>query len=213
MKPLWIIGAGGHGCVVADAALVSGRWCAVEFFDDRWPAESEAHGCAVVGTLSSLRERLTARNGVVGDVVVAVGDNARRLSLCHEFAATGAVLATVIHPSAVLSSSATVGAGSVVLAGAVVNPKCRVGLACIINTHASIDHDCTLSDGVHVCPGATLAGSVVVHERAWIGVGSCVIQGITIGRAATVGAGAAVIRDVAAGTTVIGCPAKETASA
>ena len=211
MKPvLWIAGAGGHGTVVADAAEASGRWSSVTFFDDCWPEQSRTRDTAIAGNLATLRERLAGASGESVEVIVAIGDNAHRLELSGALAAAGARLATVIHPFSALSRSAAVGAGSVVLAGAVLNPGVRVGSACIVNTRASVDHDCAVGDGVHVCPGVTLAGNVTVHDLAWLGIGACALQGITIGRAAVVGAGATVIHDVRAGATVVGCPAKET---
>ena len=202
---LCILGAGGHGVVVADAAQASGRWSAIAFFDDRWPDIAAVGDWPVRGTLAVLRER-AARGATV---VVAIGDNARRLMLGRELAAAGARLATVIHPFSAVSASAVLGPGTVLLAGAVVNPRARIGEAAIVNTRASVDYDCVIGDGVHLCFGITLAGNVTVGERAWVGIGSSVIQGVTVGAASTVGAGAAVIRDVREATTVAGCPAKE----
>jgi len=207
---LWVVGAGGHAGVVADAALAGGRWREVAFFDDRWPQLATVRHGPVLGPVQALRERLAALAGAAApEVIVAVGDNVRRLALSRELVAAGATLATVLHPSAVLSPSARVGPGSLVAAGAVLNPGARVGLAGIVNTRASVDHDCTVGDGVHLCPGVTLAGNVQIGDLAWVGIGSCVIQGRSIGAGALVGAGAVVIADVEAGTTVVGCPAKE----
>jgi len=209
-RTLWVVGAGGHAGVVADAALAAGRWRELAFFDDRWPQLAAVRHGPVLGPVTALRERLAAlARAAAPEVIVAVGDNVRRLALSRELAAAGATLATVVHPSAVLSPSADIGPGSLVAAGAVLNPGTRIGLAGIVNTRASVDHDCTVGDGVHLCPGVTLAGNVHVGDLAWVGIGSCVIQGRSIGAGATVGAGAVVIADVEAGATVVGCPAKE----
>ncbi len=207
MSDLCIVGAGGHGVVVADAAQASGHWSAIAFFDDRWPEVQSVDRWQVLGTLATLRERVA-----VGDdlqVVVAIGENRRRLELTRELAAAGARLATVVHPFTAISPSAEIGAGTVVMAGAVVNPRARIGDAAILNTRASVDHDCQIGHGAHLCPGSTLAGNVTVRDLAWVGIGSSVIQGVTIGTAALVGAGAAVIRNVREGTKVAGCPARE----
>lgn len=210
MTALWIVGAGGHGRVVADAAMASGRWESLSFFDDRWPAITTAGDLQVAGTLATLKARLAGSSAAHAEVIVAIGDNARRLEVSDELAAAGARLATVVHPFSAISASATIEPGSVVLAGAVLNPGVRVGRACIVNTRASIDHDCEIGNGIHVCPGVTLAGNVCVQDLVWIGIGSCTIQGISIGHSAVVGAGAAVVDDVRPGTTVVGCPARET---
>lgn len=207
MSELWILGAGGHGVVVADAARAMARWSDIAFFDDRWPAVEEVGEWPVRGTVSALRERIAGQDGV--QVVVAVGDNRQRLALTRELAAAGARLATVVHPFTAISTSAELGPGTVVMAGAVVNPRVRIGEAAILNTRTSVDHDCAIGHGVHLCPGSTLAGNVKVQDLAWVGIGSCVIQGVTIGTSSIVGAGAAVIRDVRECTTVAGCPARE----
>ena len=209
MKSLVIIGAGGHGKVVADAARCTGNWPQVEFFDERWPALYELEGTAVVGDLAQLRSRTAPGWPADTELVVALGDNTRRLALSREFVAAGARLATVVHPSAVVSTSAEVGAGSVVFAHAVINPGCVIGQACIVNTGTLVDHDARIAEGVHICPGVALAGNVSVGAEAWVGIGSCVIQGVKIGERAIVGAGSVVIRDVAAATTVAGSPARK----
>jgi sugar O-acyltransferase (sialic acid O-acetyltransferase NeuD family) len=207
-RRLLIVGAGGHGAVVAEAALAAG-WTEIAFFDDRWPGLADTRGLPVIGTVAVLQQQLGGPNQQPCDVVVAVGDNTCRLELALALAAAGATLATVVHPFSSVSPTAHLGAGSVVLAGAVLNAGTRLGLAGIVNTRASIDHDCHIGDGVHVCPGVTLAGHVTVHDLAWLGVGSCAIQGVTVGRAALVAAGAVVVRDVPAAARVAGCPAKE----
>ena len=200
MRRLAILGASGHGKVVADAATAAG-WDAC-LFDDRWPLP-EGHW-PLLGTTQHLVERLGEFDGVI----VAIGDNATRLRLHRSLAAQGARLASIVHPRACISPHAELGAGSVVMAGAVVNVDARLGVACIVNTGATIDHDCQLGDGVHVSPGANLSGGVRVGDASWIGVGSCVKQGVTIGGLARVAAGAVVIHDVEDGATVLGCPAR-----
>lgn len=209
MKRLAIVGAGGHGGVVADAAELSRKWSKVEFYDEQWPKGSLGKRGPVVGNLAKLRDALAGPEGKDLEVIVAIGNNERRLAVSREIQSLGGKLATVIHPSAILSPSATLGAGTAVLAGAVLNPNCSVGAACIINTRASVDHDCVVEDGVHICPGVAIAGDVTVQERAWIGIGASVIQGLRIGQAAVVGAGSTVIADVRENSTVVGCPAKE----
>jgi sugar O-acyltransferase (sialic acid O-acetyltransferase NeuD family) len=208
MTALWILGAGGHGVVVADAAEASGAWTSIAFFDERWPGVAASLQWPVLGDTAALHGHL-ARGAGDAAVVVAVGDNTRRLELTRALAQAGAALATVIHPSAAISRHAILGAGSVVFAGAAINPRARLGLAAVVNTRASVDHDCTIGDGVHLCPGVTLAGNVTVRDRAWVGIGSCVIQGVTVGEDSIVGAGSAVTRDVRPSATVGGCPAKE----
>ena len=203
MRRLAILGASGHGRVIADAALAAG-WEAVAFYDDAWPGVSASGPWQVVGRTADLRRDAAQLDGAV----VGIGDNVTRLVKLRELLAGGALLVSVVHPDAVVSARAEVGQGSVLLAGAVLNPFARLGRGCIVNSGASVDHDCQLADGVHVSPGAHLGGGVRVGEASWIGIGASVIQGVSIGAGATVGAGAAVVDDVADGATVVGVPAR-----
>jgi sugar O-acyltransferase (sialic acid O-acetyltransferase NeuD family) len=139
--------------------------------------------------------------------VAATGDRIVRRRIAAAVLAAQGSLATVVHPSCVVASTAVIGDGSMLLAGAIVGPDARVGSFCIVNTGASVDHDDVLENGVNVCPGVHLAGNVTCREDAFVGIGASVIQGVTIDRRAVVGAGAVVLRDVADDTTVIGCPA------
>lgn len=203
MRRLAILGAGGHGKVVADAAECCG-WQFVEFFDDSWPDRQENGAWSVVGNMESLQAHLAHYDGVV----VAVGDNRVRYARLLELRRAGAPLATLIHPAACVSRYARLGDGSVVFAGAVVNAFAQVGEGCILNTQCIIEHDCILRAAVHVSPGASLAGGVEVGEAAWIGIGASVRQLVRIGADVVVGAGAAVVGDVSDSVTVVGVPAR-----
>lgn len=203
MSKLAILGASGHGKVVADTALQTG-WAQVVFFDDAWPGVAENGSWRVVGDSGSLLERLSEFDGIV----VGIGNNRIRLDKTHELQAKGANLVSVIHPRAIVSDSVILGAGSVVFAGSVIQIDSQLGDACIVNTNASIDHDCWLGDGVHICPGANIAGLVSIGEASWIGIGASVKQLTTIGSAVTVGAGGAVVNDIENEQVVVGVPAR-----
>ncbi len=200
---LAILGASGHGKVVADTAIVSG-WKRVVFFDDVAERRREFWGQPVLGDTSALIARVNQFAGVV----VAIGNNHRRLHKLRELIEAGAEVVSVIHPSAYIGCDVTVGFGSVVFANSVIQPGSSVGNGVIVNTGATVDHDCVLEDGVHVSPGAHLAGCVSVGQCAWLGIGCAVRQGLTIGFDSVVGAGAVVITDVACGSTVVGNPAR-----
>lgn len=198
---LWILGAGGHGRVVADAARSQGGWLQIVFFDDSAPGGLVA-GVPVAGDSSAffLGPRVAR--------IVAIGDNRRRDASTARCLAEGLPLATVVHGRASVSPSSSIGAGSFVAAMAVVGPGARLGRACIVNTSASVDHDCILGDAVHVSPGAHLGGGVQVGHRSWVGIGASVRHGEVIGCDAMVAAGAVVVSAVADNSQVAGVPAR-----
>ncbi|RON06748.1 acetyltransferase [Pseudomonas brassicacearum] len=203
MKRLAILGAGGHGKVVADTAECCG-WECVDFFADGWPGQTTNGSWSVVGDTSLLIEQLSNYDGVV----VAIGHNSIRKAKLDELARMGAPLVSLVHPAATVSRRATVGLGSVVFAGVVVNVDAVIGQGAILNTGCSVDHDCVLGECVHVSPGARLAGGVQVGNLSWIGIGASVRQLIRIGAGVTVGAGAVAVSDVEDSVTVLGVPAK-----
>jgi sugar O-acyltransferase (sialic acid O-acetyltransferase NeuD family) len=203
MNRLAILGASGHGKVVADLAEEAG-WTEVVFFDDRWPELTAVGAWSVKGNTQDLLKSLSLMDGVI----VAIGANKIRMEKYRQLHQQGAALVCLIHPSAVISRYSHIGCGSVVMAGAVVNVDARIGDACIVNTSATIDHDCVLEDAVHISPGAHLAGDVRVQECSWIGIGANVRQQIVIGRDVIVGAGAVVVENLPDKCVAFGIPAK-----
>jgi sugar O-acyltransferase (sialic acid O-acetyltransferase NeuD family) len=144
------------------------------------------------------------------DIFVAVMDNRTRQMLTHEIASLGGRLVTALSPRAVVSQSARIGVGAVLMPGAIVNAAASIGDGAIVNTNAAVDHEVSIGAFAHVAVGASLAGNVTVGDGALVGVGASVTPGRTIGAWSTVGAGSAVVRDVSPGATVAGVPAKTT---
>lgn len=202
MGKLAIIGAGGHGRVVADAAAASG-WDIIEFFDDYWPQKTQNVIWDVVGNLNSLKETIDQYDGLV----VAIGNNNIRLKEMKKLDYLNPPWVSIIHPKAVLSPNIEIGFGVVIFAGAIVNIMTKIGNGVIINTGATVDHDCVLSDGVHICPGVHLAGGVLVGQTTWIGIGTVVKEKIKIGDNVMIGAGSVIVNDFADNQLVYGAPA------
>lgn len=200
---LAILGASGHGKVVADAAEHSG-WDSITFFDDAWPDVKDNGSWLVDGNTASLLERLAEFDGVV----VAIGSNCIRAEKQNSLSVAGARLATVVHPSAVVSLYATIGEGAVVFGNAVVNACAIVGAGTIVNTGAIVEHDCVVGEFAHLSPNAALAGGVNLGQEAWVGACASVRQLLSVGAGSVVGMGAVVTRDVPPGATVVGNPAK-----
>ncbi|WP_303285432.1 acetyltransferase [Marinobacter sp. SS8-8] len=203
MKRLAILGASGHGKVVADAAELSG-WDDVIFYDDAWLGIETNGAWPVNGGSRELIESLGSYDGIV----VAIGDNTVRLEKLIELEAGNAPLVVIIHPSAQVSRYAKVSPGTVILANSVVNAGAELGKGCIINTGSVVEHDCTLAGGVHVSPNAALAGGVVVGRASWIGIGAAVKQLVSIGDGVIVGMGAVVTRNMPDGVVAFGSPAR-----
>lgn len=203
MQRLAILGASGHGKVAADIATQRG-WETIVFYDDAWPDKTVLEGWLVVGTSRDLLQRLAPHDAIF----VAIGNNQTRSRHLARLLDARAPLATLIHPAAILSPFATLGAGVMLMAGAIVNAFASLDRGCIVNTGASVGHDCVLGECVHLAPGVNIGGGTCIGDRSWIGIGSAVRQGIQIGKDVMVGAGTVVVGPVDDDQTVVGVPAR-----
>lgn len=195
---LIIIGASGHGKVVADVARNCG-YTEIVFLDND-PSISSCAGYAVLGSDEMLES-------LEGDVFIAIGKAEIRRKLMTRYEDRNFPI--LVHPSAVVAENVAIDSGTVVMAGAVINPGATIGRGCIINTSSSIDHDCVVGDFVHVAVGAHLCGTVKIGENTWIGAGSTVSNNVEICGGCMIGAGAVVIHDIEEEGTYIGVPAKK----
>ena len=186
MNRLIIIGAGGHGKVVADIAAKIG-YTDICFADDH--AKGQCLGFPILGGTACLE----AWNDGATDFVIGIGNNAVRKKIAEEYDINWVRL---VHPSAQIGLRASIGRGTVVMAGAVINACASVGEHCIINTHAVVEHDDRIGNYVHLSPGVTLSGTVTVGECTWLGTGTSVINNVDIGANVTVGVGSVVIRSI-----------------
>ncbi|HFU3843582.1 acetyltransferase [Streptococcus iners] len=198
MKKLAIIGASGHGKVVADIAEKNG-YKEIVFLDDF--ATGECAGYPIVGTSQNIEELSDF------EFIIAIGNNKIRTS--KQCLLPQDRIATLIHPSAVISRRVVVNAGTVIMAGVVINSDVTIGRGAIINTASSVDHDCIIGDFVHLSPGCHIAGNVKIGHNTWLGVGTTVINNINIENSVTIGAGSTVIKNLVSNKTYIGIPAKE----
>jgi sugar O-acyltransferase (sialic acid O-acetyltransferase NeuD family) len=147
--------------------------------------------------------------GAVGFLIAIGGDRGRdRVELQEALTSAGLRPMVAQHSTAFVADSATLGLGTQVLAHATVCVDAGLGRGVIVNTAASVDHECIVGDGCHLCPGARLAGCVILDRYVTIGSGAVVLPRVHIGEGSVVGAGAVVLHDVAAGQVVVGNPAK-----
>jgi UDP-N-acetylbacillosamine N-acetyltransferase len=207
MRPIVIVGAGGHGKVVADVVRAGDAFEIAAFVDERGlQRDGDLYlGVKVLAGADALER---ARALGLGYALVAFGDCKQRLGCCERLVANGFEIVSAIHPRAIVAPDVSIGAGTVVVADAVINSAARLGEAVIVNTAASVDHDCVLDDGVHVEPGVRLGARVHVGRAATIGIGATVVKDRRIGEHTHVGAGAVVTRDLPDGVVAYGVPAR-----
>jgi len=192
-----ILGSGGHAKVVIESAKKSGFKINFVYDDNLTKKNSFLAGFEIKVPISS---------NIIGDSIIAIGDNRVRKSLSLELVNVNWVV--IIHPSAIISEDVIIGEGTVIMAGVIIQPGTRIGKHCIINTGACIDHDCIIGDFVHIAPNSSLAGSVSIGEGTFIGIGSSIIPNKTIGSWAKVGAGSVIVNDQPDNCTTLGVPAK-----
>lgn len=200
MKKIIIIGASGHGKVIANIAELNGYEEIYFLDDDKTKIKNSKYD--VIGTSKEIEKYLDY------DFIVGIGNNKIRAKIMDELEMKKCNIVSLIHPRAIIDDTVSIEQGSVVMANAVINADTKVGKGCIINTSCSVDHDCILEDYVHVCPGAHIAGSVFVKEHTWIGIGSSIKNNITITSNVLIGAGGVVIKDINEEGTYVGVPAK-----
>lgn len=199
---LIIIGASGHGKVVADIAIKINKWQSIAFLDDDESIKTSM-GLEVIGKLA---DALTYKDEA--DFFVAIGSNATREKFQEKLIEQGLSVVSLIHPTAVIGTDVETGIGSVVMAGVVINSSSRIGKGCIINTGSSVDHDNVIEDYVHISPGVNMAGTVKVGNGSWIGIGSIVSNNVNICSGCKVGAGAVVVKDITEPGTYVGVPVR-----
>ena len=197
MRKLAIIGASGHGKVVADIARRNG-YKEIVFLDDN-DSIHECGGYPVIGKSSEA-------GTIDADVIIGIGNAGIRKQIQESI--SDEKMVTLIHPDAVVAEDVVIGKGTVVMAGAVINPGVRIGKGCIINTCSSVDHDCIVDDFVHVAVGSHLCGTVNVGAGTWIGAGVTVNNNVFICPDCMIGAGAVIVNDIWECGTYVGVPAR-----
>jgi sugar O-acyltransferase (sialic acid O-acetyltransferase NeuD family) len=183
---LLIIGAGGHGKVVADIAKQMNRWRSISFLDDK--ELTGQIGLEVIGTTNEMDKFVDNH-----EFVVAIGNNEKRRTYIHRLEKLGASLPIIKHPSAIISDQVKIGYGTVIMPGVIINCCAEIGKGCIINTGAIVEHDCVIGDFVHLSPGSKLGGGVIIKSGSWLGMGCVVKNQITIIDDCIIGAGAVML--------------------
>lgn len=201
-KPVAIIGYSGHAYVIIDIFLNAGRL--VTAYCDQEEKTSNPYHLTYLGKESEVVSKLKKF-----DYFACVGHNGIREKIHTQMSQLLGNPINAIHPTAVISASATMSNGIMIAANATINPMVEIGTGVICNTSVSIDHECIIGDFTHIAPGAVLCGNVRVGRNTFIGANSVIKQGIVIGNNVTIGAGTVVIKDVPDNATVVGNPARK----
>lgn len=203
-----ILGAGGHAKVLIDALLASSV-VIVGIVDQDLTLKGETIlGVPIIGDDEIVCGFHPTQVKLINGLG-SIGLPAKRQQIFERFKGLGYSFATVVHPSAVVATGVDLGEGAQIMAGAVIQPGSRIGCNVIINTRASVDHDCMIGDHTHIAPGVTLSGGVKIGAGCHLGTSATVIQGVCIGEESLIGAGSLVLKDVARSVTVFGAPARK----
>lgn len=203
MDNLLIVGDGGHGKVVLDAAQESKKYNKIAFLVNYNPSNK-------VSGIEYYNENKISYKELMIDfpkIIVAIGDNKTRLKKSIKLKQAGFNLETIIHPNAYVSKYATIEEGCFIGIHSVVNVFARIGKACVINTASIVEHECVLGDGVHLSPNVSMGGKTKIDDLSWICIGSSIVDKISIGKEVIVAAGSVVINNVNDKTLVAGAPA------
>jgi sugar O-acyltransferase (sialic acid O-acetyltransferase NeuD family) len=207
-KRLFVFGSSGHASLVIDAIERGKEYEIAGLIDTFQKPGHEVLGYAVLGGEDQMIE-IAARYGA-NKIAVAIGDNWNRAAIVSRLQA---ILPTIgfppiIHPSAEIARSVTIGDGSVILAGVVVNSRAVISRGCLLGTNSSLDHDCIMADFSSLAPNSAIGGQSRIGEYSAVSLGASIIHRIVIGDHTVIGAGAVVIRDVPNYVVAVGCPAK-----
>ena len=190
-KKLAIIGAGGHGKVVGEIALLN-KYNTINFFDERIN-EIKKYPFKIIGNLDQLKNELMNYD----DFFVAIGDNKKRQNQIAWLKKEKKNIISLIHPKSTVSQFSSIDAGTCVMANVAINPGTIIKEGVIINTSCSIDHDCLIDDFAHISPNSSLSGNVSIGKFAHLGTGSSVHPGVYIGENVKIGVGSKIYKDIA----------------
>jgi len=198
---LKIVGCGGHCKVVLDALSL----CEHQFQISLCDSNKDLLGKEFLGVI--VDSDMESLSDYLGSIHVAIGQNEVRKKILLQLVNSQSQLITIIHPAAIISKSANIGAGSFIAAQAILGPESHIGQGCIINHSAVVDHEVKVGDFSHIAPNSTLGGRVVIGSEVLVGAGAVILPGISVGDGAIIGAGAVVVEHVKQYTIVKGVPA------
>ncbi|MCV9884807.1 acetyltransferase [Metabacillus halosaccharovorans] len=200
-----IIGNGGHSKVVKDILLLNKNIQIVGYLDDKF-VEYLIEDEIFYGPISAYQFLIDKFDEI--KFIIAIGHNQTRKQIVNKLNLDEKLYMTPVHPSAIISPSARIGIGTVVMANTVINADAVIGEHVIVNTGSIIEHESRVNDFAHISPNATLTGCVQLGEGVHIGAGATLVPNVEVGEWSTIGAGSTVINPIPSNTTAVGIPAK-----
>jgi acetyltransferase EpsM len=205
MNRIAVIGEGGHSKVIQDIITAVNGYKIIAILDDKYEDIQKREGIlygpiSVVPMIENDFENI--------EFIIAIGNNQVRSEIVKRIGLQNNRFATLIHPSAIISPSASIGEGTVVMPNCVIHANAEIGKHVIINTGAIVEHDNHIGDYAHISPNTTLTGNVYVGEGVHVGASATVIPGIKIGDWSIIGAGSTVIRDIPSFSKAVGSPTR-----
>lgn len=207
MRPVIIVGAGGHAKVLIAAIMLLRREIFGVMEANREKQDGFPLAIPIIGDDEAIKKYRPDEIELVNGIG-SVGSPHKRMEIYQKFKKKGYKFASVVHPSAIVMSDVQLGEGVQIMAGAIIQAGCRIGDNSIINTGAILDHDCIIGEHTHIAPGVVLSGDVHVGVASHVGTSATIIQGIKIGENSIIGAGAVVIKNIPAGNKAMGVPAR-----
>jgi UDP-perosamine 4-acetyltransferase len=202
-KGIVIVGAGGHAKVCIELLQAMGEQISYCIGNEESPEL-----CLGIPVLQGDNHIQSLYEDGYSRIFIAIGSNSLRERLATQAINQGYQLVNALSPQAIISPTASLGAGIAIMAGAVINAETRIDDLVIINTGATIDHDCQIGKSVHIAPQCALAGNVRIGNQSFLGLGTKVIPDLEIGEKVMIGAGAVVIANIKSEATAVGVPAR-----
>ena len=202
--PILLIGAGGH-CKVVLETIKSKVKCKIDIYDDK--KKNIQIGKKKIKIKGTFKELVDKRK-LYSQIFISIGNNKIRKIYFEKIKKLSKINKYFVHLNSIISISAKIDHGTVIMANSVIQSDSHIGENCIINTAVSIDHDCKIMKNSHICPGVNIAGGVTVGQNCWIGIGTKIIENIKIGDNVFVGAGSVVTKNIKSNSFVMGVPAK-----
>ncbi|MHB2151117.1 acetyltransferase [Calditrichota bacterium LG25] len=200
---IFIYGGGGHGKVIIDIikALHGAKALKGVFDDDPLKKGAEFYGSKIIGPISEYE-------GIIDRLLIAIGENNTRKERFENISDKVHKFVTLIHPDTIISETATIGEGTVIMPGVKINADARIGKHCIINTGAIIEHDCVVGDFSHIAPNTTLTGGVQVGSLTLVGAHSVIVPYKRVGTRCLIGAGSVITKNIPDNAIVRGNPGR-----